>query len=74
MLCLDEEDRYVEGNFYSDEASLIRVRLNRCTGHDYCKSKEEIEAYMSNKYVILYMNQVRFLADAFFDESVIRES
>ena len=74
MLCLDEEDRYVEGNFHSDVASIIRVRLNRCTGEDYCKSREEIEAYMSDKYVLLYMNKVRFQANAFFDESVIRES
>ena len=30
FLCIDEEDRYIYGNFYTDIASLIRVRLSRC--------------------------------------------
>ena len=42
FLCIDEEDRWVRGNFNSETASVIIIRLNKCHGKDYCKSDEEI--------------------------------
>ena len=60
---MNDEDKYIQGNFYSDHASIIRVQLNRCSGEDYCKSEKEITQFMKNKYLIVYLNKVRFQAD-----------
>ena len=73
-MCINDEDKFIQGNFYTDSASLIRVRLNRCTGEDYCKSKEEIDAYMRGKYLLLYTNKIRFKSDSFGEGTIIMES
>ena len=71
---MDEEDRFIQGNFATNVASLIRIRLNRCTGELYCKSKEEIDAYMRGKYLLLYTNKIRFISDSFGEGSIVMES
>ena len=70
FLCINEEDRFVRGNFQSEAASLIQVRLNRCSGEDYCKSKEEIDEFVRGKYILLYLNRVRFQSNYFGEESI----
>ena len=46
----------------------------KCSGEDYCKSEEEIDQFVRDKYLILYMNRVRFNADSFGEESIVKES
>ena len=71
---MDEKDRYLRGNFNTINTSNIRVRLNKCHDKDYCKSDEEIMAFIKNKYMIFYVNEVRFDASKYGEESIIPES
>ena len=54
--------------------SHIRVQLMRCEGEDYCKSKEEIDQFLRGKYMLLYMNRIRFQSNSFGEASIIKES
>ena len=58
----------------ADSAQMIIVMLERCIGHDYCKSPEEIEEYFSNRFIQLYYNQIRFDSEKYGPESIIMES
>ena len=58
--CIDEKDRFISGNYNTVNASYIEVELNRCKGKDYCKTDEEINEFIRGKYLMVYMNQIRF--------------
>ena len=60
LRCIDEKDRFISGNFSTSNASNIRVYLNRCQGRDYCKTNEEINQFMKDKYLLVYINEIRF--------------
>ena len=72
--CIDEKDRFISGNFNTVNASQIRVHLNRCQGKDFCKSDEEITEFIRGKYLIVYVNEIRFDSQHFGEESIITES
>ena len=58
--CMDEKDRVISGNFNTVNASQIRVSLLKCKGKDYCKSDEEITEFIKGKYLVMYVNEIRF--------------
>ena len=58
--CLDEKDRFLSGNFNTVNASNIRVWLNRCRGKDYCKTDKEINEFIRGKFLLVYVNEIRF--------------
>ena len=58
--CIDEKDRFISGNFNTVNASNIRVYLNRCQGKDYCKTDKEINEFIKGKYLLVYVNEIRF--------------
>ena len=58
--CIEEKDRYISGNFNTVNASQIRVYLNKCQDKDYCKTDEEINDFIRGKYLIVYVNEIRF--------------
>ena len=72
--CLDEKDRFISGNFNTGNASQIRVYLNRCQGKDYCKTDEEINEFIRGKFLIVYVNEIRFDSQFYGEESIIKES
>ena len=72
--CIDEKDRFISGNFNTKSASQIRVYLNKCQGKDYCKTEEEINKFIKGKYLIVYVNEIRFDAQFYGEESIIKES
>ena len=74
FVCLDQEDLEIQGTFSSKKAKLLRATLNRCSGHDYCKSQEEINEYLENKYLLLLINQIRFDSERYGEESIVPES
>ena len=39
-----------------------------------CKSEDEIDAFMKNKFLYLLYNQKRFLPQKYKDESIVEES
>ena len=58
--CLDEKDRFISGNFNTINASQIRVYLTKCQDKDYCKTDEEINEFVRGKYLVVYVNEIRF--------------
>ena len=56
LLCLNQEDLEIQGTFSSKKAKILRATLKRCYGHDYCKSEEEINEYLEDKYLIILIN------------------
>ena len=58
FMCMNEEDRYLQGSFDTSRTRNIRVRLNRCRSEeqDYCKSDDEITDFVKGKYILLYKN------------------
>ena len=60
FLCLDENNLFLRGNFDTNKTSNIRIKLNRCTGKEYCKSEKEINDFIRGKYLMVYLNQIRF--------------
>ena len=72
---MDKEERYIHGNFNTEKARNIRVRLNRCRGQqNNCKTDHEITEFVKGKYMIVYMNQIRFDDSKYGEESIIKES
>ena len=71
---MDEKDRFISGNFNTVNASQIRVKLNKCQGKDYCKSEEEINEFFRGKYIISFVNEIRFDSQFYGKESIIKES
>ena len=39
---------------------MIEVELLRCQGKDYCQTDEEIDEFIRGKYLIVYLNEIRF--------------
>ena len=75
FVCIDSKDRYVHGNFNTEKARNIRVRLNRCRGQENnCKTDDEITEFVKGKYMIVYMNQIRFDDSKYGAESIVKES
>ena len=58
--CIDEKDRFISGNYNTANASIIRATLNKCQGRDYCKTDDEINEFMIGKFLIMYVNEIRF--------------
>jgi len=60
FICVDQEDMFISGDYSSAKARLMNFQLVKCHGHDYCKSDEEIKAYLRNKFLLMVSNQIRF--------------
>ena len=68
---------YVRGEFDSEQARLISMRLNRClntTEKAVCKSEEEITNFFRDKLMVMLFNERRFDSNFYEEESVIEES
>ena len=74
FLCIDREEMSLYGDYNSLSARTMRVQLMRCLGKDYCKSEEEINQFMLDKYLLMLNNQIRFDSTLFGSESIIMES
>lgn len=74
FVCVNRHDLEIYGDFDSKKAQQLRILLNRCIGHDYCKSVDEINAYLKGKYVLLLKNEIRFDSTRYSEESIISES
>ena len=71
---------YIHGSYNSDKARLMNMQLMRCSEEDEtelgikCKSPEEINKFMKNKFLYFLYNQRRFDAENYGEESVVPES
>ena len=58
------------GDYNSDSARILQVRLNRCTGDD-CESVENISNYFKGMMVGIMANRIRFDAEQFLEAAII---
>ena len=57
FLCLDQENMLLQGDYSSETASLLEVRIEKCVGHDYCRDEKEIDDFFkADKYIIMLNN------------------
>ena len=63
FLCVDKEEMKIYGDFSTAEARLIDLQLVKCHGEDYCKSDDEINQFMRDKWLVLLYNRIRFDPD-----------
>ena len=73
MLCINKEDARIFGSFDSEAARQLNIQLKRCEGEG-CASDEEIEKEFRNKYIIVLVNESRFVTDGFGTERLKTES
>ena len=60
MICLDEEELKINGNFDTSVADLLNIQLIKCNSRSDCKSDEEILAFFRNKFLVILYNTIRF--------------
>lgn len=46
LYCLPD-DTILQGNWDTDEGKIVQIKFRYCEGKEYCKSKEEIDAWVS---------------------------
>ena len=74
FLCVDPEDMYINGDFTSNSATQIRVYLTKCRNRPDCYSDAQINAFYRDKFLLLLMNQARFMQEQFGPDAIIKES
>lgn len=56
FLCIDKEQMKLNGDWNSETARMIIVRLRICLGASYCRSPEIIKEFIRGKYLVLLHN------------------
>ena len=54
--CINKEDSYIFGNYDSNAARLMRIKLTKCVDKPYCKPENEIIEFLRTKYFIFLSN------------------
>ena len=62
------------GDYNSLSARTMRIQLMKCKGEVYCKSEEEINNFVRDKYLLMLNNQIRFDSNQFGPYSIIMKS
>ena len=73
MLCINQQDARIYGDFNSANARQLNVQLKRCQGPG-CKTEEQITEFFKKKYILLLVNEARFVTDRYGEERVAKES
>lgn len=74
--CIDPENMKVSGDFNSDTAQLMNMRLIRCdpeTSAVKCKSPEEITAFFRNKFLIFLFNEKYFDSNQYEENAIVEQ-
>ena len=74
IYCVGLDDLDIYGSYSSGSGRMINIVVEKCIGHDYCLSEQEIVDWFSAKYVFLRTNRIRFDVRLREQESLIRES
>ena len=74
MLC-PNDDLKIQGDFNSEKGRLLQIVFEKCNNETIspqgsCHSNENITEFLRQRYIIIYMNQIRF-ATAEYDSNVI---
>ena len=70
--CYDKKDFVVWGDFNSAYAQSMRIKFDMCVGHDYCKSYDEIMAFLRRKWLVIVYNEIRFNPFGYFEDSLTK--
>ena len=58
LSCLvDLSDLRLKGSTNEVEGRVITVTVKTCSGHDYCRSEEEINNFVDNHSLQMFYNQ-----------------
>lgn len=71
ITCIDEPLQMF-GNWNSDRGKVVAFKFEFCDQAIYpqcTKSREEIQKYMEDKYIVLLHNSVQFINDGFHERS-----
>ena len=65
LLCTDETDMMIRGDYNSNTAQLLIIAFNRCHPDNspegvVCKSDKEIDDFIRGKYLVVFNNEIRF--------------
>ena len=60
FLCIDKDELFIYGDFDSNQARLIQIQLEKCTGHSYCKEPSEITSFLREKWMLFLYNEKVF--------------
>ena len=55
-MCLDDDIVKIKGNFNSDEAKVLNIKLTRCHDRADCRTEEEIDEFFRGKYFVILYN------------------
>ena len=54
--CISQEDLEIYGNFDSKKAKMLKVTLKYCQDEVFCRTKDEIDNFMDDKWLIVLKN------------------
>ena len=79
LLCTDQSDMMIRGDYNSQTAQILVIEFNRChnkTSADsvVCKSEQEINEFIKGKYLTILSNEIRFNSEQPGIASIIKES
>ena len=73
MICIDDADLKIFGDYNSDFARQLNIQLKKCEGAG-CKNETEIMDFFKNKFLLLLVNEAQFITNGFGEHVVMRES
>ena len=58
FMCIKPEEMRLNGDYNSENASLIEITIEKCHGHEYCKSDKELKSFFESeeKYLLMLTN------------------
>ena len=65
---------FIFGDFTTNKARQLNIQLTKCRGRPDCKTDREIAAFFRGKYIMLLANSVRFMAEGFGPDAIVKES
>lgn len=76
MKCIEPAEMRINGDYNSAKASLINIRLVRCSESDgvECKPQEEITRFFRNKFLFLLFNERIFDSGKYLTDSIVPKS
>ena len=74
MLCTDETDLMIRGDYNSNTAQMLLITFNRCHDRPDCKPSHVIDEFIRGKYLVVMSNSVRFDSELIAHNAVVKES
>ena len=74
-ICLENlDDIYFQNHPRASSGIAMTIQIYKCTGHDYCKSNEEIQKFIDEHAILLNYNQQSYNREEYDNASKIVSS